>query len=238
MNNKTENFYLKGQNPYYLETLISNQYYAHRIVELSKGARSALELGIGYSITTEIFKRFFKRYCIIDSDRELIKDFIKQTGNKNIEVVNEYFEDYHTKEKFDVIIMGFVLEHVDDPTLILNKYKEFLSDRGKLFITVPNATSLHRRIAYEAGLMSDMYVFNEVDIKVGHKRYFDVDKIKALVKSCGYDVVKIEGIFLKPITTSQMVQIGFNENIYSALLKIGKDYPELSNSILVMANRR
>lgn len=233
-----ESFYLKGQNPYYLETLISNQYYANRIIELSVGAKSALELGIGYGITTEVFKTFFERYCIIDCDRELTQDFITKEENKNIEVINVYFEEYNTKERFDAIIMGFVLEHVDDPDFILNKYSEFLSERGKLFVAVPNATSLHRRIAYEAGMMPDLYKFNEVDIKVGHKRYFDVMRLKNLLNSCGYEIISLEGIFLKPITTSQMEKLGFNENIFTSLLKIGKEYPELSNSILAMAIRR
>lgn len=57
-----------------------------------------------------------------------------------------YFEEYSPDEKFDVIIMGFVLEHVDNPDLILERYRHFLKPGGRLYIAVPNAKSLNRRL--------------------------------------------------------------------------------------------
>ncbi|MGT2489668.1 class I SAM-dependent methyltransferase [Cupriavidus basilensis] len=38
-------------------------------------------------------------------------------------LVEGYFEDFDTDERFDVIVMGFILEHVDDPGLLLARYR-------------------------------------------------------------------------------------------------------------------
>ncbi|GIV30222.1 MAG: hypothetical protein KatS3mg028_1288 [Bacteroidia bacterium] len=50
-----------------------------------------------------------------------------QTENQNIDNIFyhlEYFEDFNFDKQFDRIEMGFILEHVDDPLFILNKYKK------------------------------------------------------------------------------------------------------------------
>lgn len=49
----------------------------------------------------------------------MIDQFREKHPNFSGELILDYFETYKPVELFDVIVMGFVLEHVDNPELIL-----------------------------------------------------------------------------------------------------------------------
>ena len=120
------------------------------------------------------------------------------------EVVEAYFETFEPQRRFDAIEMGFVLEHVDDPGLIVRRFKQFLKPGGFIGMAVPNARSLHRLIGHEAGLLDDVYKLSAEDRQLGHKRYFDLESFKRLAESEGLTVCRARGIMMKPVTTRQL----------------------------------
>jgi len=73
--------------------------------------------------------------------------------------------------------MGFVLEHVDDPSAIIAKYTGYLEQNGRMFIAVPNSQSMHRRLGYMAGLMEKIDILSSADLQLGHKRYFSCTRV-------------------------------------------------------------
>ena len=129
--------------------------------------------------------------------------------------------------------MGFVLEHVDNPNRILNKYKKYLNPEGRIFITVPNAEALNRRIGLKAGLMTDIHQLSENDFKSGHKRYYTLTSFRKEIVNAGLTIIREEGIFLKPITTAQMIQLNFSDAIIKGFFEVGKEYPELCLALMV-----
>ena len=150
------NVYSKG-NIYEYDNNIISDYYPRRIIELVGEKNSTcLELGIGYGTTTEIFSSFFDQYTVLEGDRKMIDRYHSMHPNTNAKIIETYFEDWNTRDTFDVIILGFILEHVEEPDKILKKYASFLSEGGKMYITVPNAESLNRRIGKEAGILQDI----------------------------------------------------------------------------------
>jgi 2-polyprenyl-3-methyl-5-hydroxy-6-metoxy-1,4-benzoquinol methylase len=202
--------------------------------------KNILSLGIGHHIVSEILAaeldKGISKYVILEGSKSIIDKFaIKKSHKDKIEVIHTYFEDYETDEKFDVIEMGFVLEHVDEPDFIVKKFKSFLSENGRMFISVPNARSLHRLIGFEAGLLENVYKLSDYDHQLGHKRYFDLESISNMVIDSGLKIDNKFGLFLKPISTTQMQQLGWSENIIKALLKIGETNPDISNCILIEA---
>ena len=211
--------------------LMLNWYPVRVAKKMNSG--SLLELGIGHGYTVNKFHDMVDSYKIIEGSQEVIRLFKKRYPFANLNIVRCLFEDFDTNEKFDNIIMGFILEHVDDPELIINRYKRFLSKNGKLFISVPNSGALNRQIGLEAGLLDDLEYLSEADRMLGHKRYFNIKKLEELAKSSGMRVVSTEGIFLKPITTEQIRTLGFDDNILKAFLKVGINYPELCVAILM-----
>ena len=131
--------------------------------------------------------------------------------------------------------MGFVLEHVDDPGLILRRFRKFLDKDGVLFVSVPNARSLHRLLGHAAGLMPDIYALSQSDRELGHKRYFDTDSFTRLVEECGYTVTARHGLMLKPLTTGQIQSLGMGDRLDEALIEVGYTLPDIANGILLEA---
>jgi 2-polyprenyl-3-methyl-5-hydroxy-6-metoxy-1,4-benzoquinol methylase len=194
-----------------------------------------LELGLGHGYSTRYFADAFDHYTVIEGSMEMIRRFQDKNPIDNINIELSFFEDFETDQRFDAIGMGFVLEHVDDPSLIVRRYARFLAPDGLLFIAVPNAESLHRRIGHEAGLLPDMTTLSDADRDFGHQRYFTCETLRQVVEDEGLAINNIEGLLLKPFTTQQITQLNLSGPILHALLKVGVSYPELANSILLTA---
>lgn len=229
------NVYSKS-NIYEFDNNITTNYYPRRIIELvgSKN-RTCLELGIGYGTTTEIFSSFFDRYTVLEGDEEMIERYNNMHPDTSARIIETYFEDWDTRETFDVIILGFILEHVEEPNGILKKYASFLSEKGKMYITVPNAEALNRRVGKEAGILKDISQLSENDIRFGHKRYYTLESLRKeiLASNIGLKITKEEGIYLKPITTAQMMSLNLSNDIIRGFLNVGRDYPELCLGLMV-----
>ena len=216
-------------DPYINENLLSMTNYVKLIEKNSFRDKSFLELGIGHSKTVQILSEKFESLTVIDAERELIEKY--QESYPSVNFVNEFFENYEVeKNNFDYIGMGFVLEHVLDPKDILLKYSRALKGNGKLFVSVPNANSLHRLIAYNAGLIDDIKSLSETDIRYGHLRYNSYNEWVDLFKECGWKVIDSNGLYLKPFSTTQISSLGLSDDIYKALCITAISNPEISNS--------
>jgi SAM-dependent methyltransferase len=230
------------ENPWYLDNDIVLNWYAGRVVGKYPADISVLDLGLGYGITAKMFADYFKDYTVIDGSQKIINSFREKNPDLKINIINAYFEEFITDKKFDLIIMGFILEHVDDPVHILKHYKQFLKSKnlhgndnggGVLIAAVPNCESMNRKLGHYAGLLENMASLSEGDYLVGHKRTYTVNSITEDIRKVGLQVKKIEGIFLKPITTAQLLSLNFERKIYDALCRLGIEYPELSTGILL-----
>ena len=228
--------YLKayeGDLQYDFDNEILLNWYPYRIINYAKNAKSLLELGLGHGYTTNILSKNFDRHLVLDGSKAVIKNFQTKFPECKSEIVETYFETFKSDEKFDLIVMGFILEHVDNPIQILKHFKQFLSPNGRMFIAVPNAEVLNRRLGHFAGLLPDMQVLSENDFLLGHKRYYTVKTLSEDVKNAGYSIDLVEGIYLKPLTTSQMISLNFDKKVIEAFCEVGIDYPELCCGILV-----
>jgi len=229
MNNELDNHVkaYEGNLLYDFDNEIILKWYAQRIAETTKSNASLLELGLGYGYTTNIFSKTIKDHLVIEGSKAVIKNFRKNFPDCRVDIIETFFEDFQSKKKFEVIVMGFVLEHVDNPVKILKHYKKFLLSKGKVYVTVPNAEVLNRRLGNEMGILPDIRALSEHDHILGHRRYYTAESLKADARKAGYDVVKLEGIYLKPLTTKQMLSLNLDEKVIEALCKVGVDYPEL-----------
>ena len=172
--------------------LILNE-YAKRIASRLSGG-SLMELGIGHGITTEIFSQCVSRHLVIEGSGAIIKKFREKKNLPDTEIIESFFENFETKEKFDYIIMGFILEHVDVPEVIVTKFKKFLAESGSIFVAAPNSEALNRRLGYEAGMLEDLERLSDSDRLLGHKRYLNLKKLRTLAERSGMKVVS-EGLF-------------------------------------------
>lgn len=222
----------QGENLYDFDNEILLNWYPQRIVQRSQEARSLLELGLGHGITTDKFSSSFERHVVLEGSAAVIQNFHAKFPSCRAEIVETYFETFETTEEFDVIVMGFILEHVDNALQIISRYKRFMAPGGKLFLAVPNAEVLNRRLGHLAGLLPDMETLSDNDLLLGHKRYYTVRTLSEDIARAGYKIDKLEGVYLKPFTTGQMIALKLQPNVIQALCVAGIDYPELSCGIL------
>jgi 2-polyprenyl-3-methyl-5-hydroxy-6-metoxy-1,4-benzoquinol methylase len=213
-------------------------WYPQRMISRFGHAKRLLELGIGHGFTAGIFASACDQQVIVDGSSVVIDQFRMHHPGFHGEVVEAYFENYHSDRLFDVIIMGFVLEHVDDPDFILERYRSMLMPGGKVYVAVPNAKSMNRRLGLEMGLIDDIYSLNAHDIALGHQRQYCRDKLTAAIQRAGYSVKYEEGIYLKPLPLSVLKTLGdVNANL-QAMLRVGIDFPDLCVALLMELEAR
>lgn len=217
--------------PYAIDNELLVNWYPQRLVKRVNG-ESLLELGVGHGWSIDYLSNYFKRHLVIEGSPEIIKKFQGQFPECKAEIVEGYFETFDTTERFDVIAMGFILEHVDDPALILNHYRKFLRKGGSIFVAVPNAEALNKRIGYEAGMIDDFFILNAGDLALGHQRIFSLETLRDLFRKTGYKEIAMEGLLLKPFSTPQLNSLNLPPEVWQALLKVGINYPELCVAVM------
>jgi 2-polyprenyl-3-methyl-5-hydroxy-6-metoxy-1,4-benzoquinol methylase len=221
---------------YEFDNNIMLNWYPERIMQAARPDQALLELGIGHGYSTQRFSEFFARHDVIDGSPAVIERFRATFPDCKAVIHEAYFEDFIPETKYDLIVMGFVLEHVEDPSLILRHFRQFLKPGGKCFVAVPNGETLHRRFGRAANLLSDYFALTDADLALGHRRVYSVDTLRAEIEAAGYVLEKTEGIFLKPLTTSQLLSLKLDEKITRAMCEVGVDYPELCAGLLIEAS--
>lgn len=228
----------QGDNLYDFDNELLLTWYPQRVLRHAGSAQSLLELGLGHGYTTDIFSRRFSRHLVLEGSPAVICNFRDKHPDCTAEIVETYFENFATQERFDLIVMGFILEHVDDPLLILRRFGQFLAPGGRMFLAVPNAEVMNRRLGHLAGMLDDMTELSENDRLLGHKRYYTVESLRADVEQAGCRVDRLEGIYLKPFTTRQMRALNLDRKVLDALCELGVDYPELSCGLFAEISAR
>lgn len=222
----------QGDNLYDFDNEILLTWYPQRVLQLAGSTGSLLELGLGHGFTTNIFSKHFAQHVVLEGSPAVIRNFQEKHPECRAQIVQTYFEEFSTDQKFDVIVMGFILEHVDDPLLVLRRYRTLLAPGGKMFLAVPNAEVMNRKLGHLAGMLDDMSTLSANDHLLGHKRYYTVDSLANDVEQAGYRIHRLEGIYLKPFTTKQIVSLQLDRRIITALCDLGVSYPEMSCGIL------
>jgi 2-polyprenyl-3-methyl-5-hydroxy-6-metoxy-1,4-benzoquinol methylase len=87
----------------------------------------ALELGPATGYMTEHLVKCFKQLTVVDGSCTLLNQI---PDYDNIIKAHSMFENYKPKKSFDTIIINHVLEHLQDPVLVLNSVYNWLSDNG------------------------------------------------------------------------------------------------------------
>jgi SAM-dependent methyltransferase len=227
---------------FYAENMLTEGTYCRRVLEAMQARNGIrlLSLGLGHGVTARKLNAGLtgrlKSHVVLEGSREMIERFTKQQApSADLSIVECFFENFESDEKFDAIEMGFVLEHVEDPDRLLSRYRELLAAEGSLFIGVPNALSLHRRLGHLAGKLADPYQLSDMDLKYGHRRYFDLDSLQACVIGAGLRIHSAQGLFMKPFTEMQMQSLKLAPAVWDALAEVSRDYPGIANSIFLEA---
>lgn len=111
---------------------------------------------------------------------EICKEDCENISNAlGVDVVWTDFSDYKTEEKYDVIIMGDVLEHVIAPITVLKKAYSMLTENGILWLSTPNYNSAFTRMKKFTDPM-----WNQKN----HFTYFSYDGLKPFLDEIGFNI--------------------------------------------------
>jgi 2-polyprenyl-3-methyl-5-hydroxy-6-metoxy-1,4-benzoquinol methylase len=108
-------------------------------------------------------------------------------------------EEFDTDERFDMITMSHVLEHVPDPVATLKRCRELLAPNGRLLIGIPNIDSWEARLfgRYWTGL----------DIP-RHLVHFREDVLRRMLADLGFTVTVRPAMFASSISESLIRMFG------------------------------
>lgn len=228
--------------PFHDEELALHAWYARRVLDLCAGLDGVrlLGLGLGNGVACRTFLDGFgprlARCVVVEGSPGVVRAFLDgRPPDPRLEIRECLFEDFRSDERFDVLEMGFVLEHVADPDLLVARHRDLLAPGGRFFAAVPNARSLHRLLGHAAGLLDDLYRLGAGDLRIGHRRYFDLASLTALLRRHGLEPVRSEGLGLKPLATTQMKSLGLPDRVLEAFYRVGQDLPDICNAVMVEA---
>lgn len=120
--------------------------------------------------------------------------FGKGASRREVELVNSEIVAFRPTDRFEVVSMFHVLEHVEDPVAILRHLREAVISRdGTLVVQVPNYAAFERRLFGRRwfGLDAPRHLFQ-----------FNASNARTAVQSAGFEVVSVARVNapLHPVT--------------------------------------
>ncbi|WP_390494535.1 class I SAM-dependent methyltransferase [Fusobacterium ulcerans] len=193
-----------------------------------------LEISPANGVMTKHFIKLTEDYSICEGS-EVFCDKLK-SEYPNIKIFNCLVEEIKEEEnnKYDLILLGHVLEHVEEPITVLKKIKRLLKNTGKLITVVPNSNSIHRQAAVLIGMLENQNSLNETDIFCGHRRVYNLEMLEKDFLISGYKIIEKGGYWLKPLSNNQIAE-NWNVNMINAFFELGKKYPEIAAEIYLIS---
>ena len=147
-----------------------------RIMNFAKGDR-ILEVGSGVGEFAGVaLEMLYQLDCI-----EIRSYYAKVLEQKlRIEVNRCDFLNFESKNTYDVLVMGDVIEHFSDPLKSLQKAYDLLEDEGVLWLSTPNFKSGHTRLLDHADPMWSV---------CEHLQYFSYESLQKSLGLVGFEVL-------------------------------------------------
>jgi len=198
------------------------------------GAGRVLELGYGMGRTTSgLLERGVPIEVLEGSPLLAARARERHPG---LAVHEGLFEAWSPAEPYDAVLALHVAEHVDDPRAVLRRIASWVRPGGRVVVVVPNAESLHRRLAVRMGLQPRLDSLSPRDGLVGHQRVYALDELRADVEAAGLACRQEIGWFLKTLPNAMMLD--FPPALLEALFSISEELePRLLANIGVVAER-
>ncbi len=201
---------------------------------------SLLELGsFKGDFTQRLLNRFNDITCV-EASEDAINEARRKLGpGREITYVHGAFENISLSRRYDNIILTHVLEHLDDPVLVLRRIRnEWLAERGRLFLVCPNANAPSRQIAVKMGLISHNAAVTEAEATHGHRCTYSLDTLERDAVAAGLNVMHRSGIFFKALANFQWDRLLQTDIISKDYLEgcyqLGQIYPDLCSSVFLM----
>ncbi len=132
------------------------------ITQYDKSKSAVLDIGSGMGTFLYSAMKYYSTLVGLDMSVQM-GDWVKKT--LGIDIIPIQFENYTTSQKFSLIHMSHVIEHIPNPNEWLEKAKSLLTEDGILVINVPNKYSLAARFQ---NLLVDLKIKRQVSKAWAH----------------------------------------------------------------------
>ena len=202
---------------------------------------SLLELGSFKGDFTRRFLHYFDDVTCVEASEVAIHEAGKKLGS-TVTFVNSLFEKATLPKRYNNVVLTHVLEHLDDPVLVLKRInEEWLADGGRFFVVCPNANAPSRQIAVKMGLITHNSAVTPAEAAHGHRCTYTLDTLERDAVAAGLKVIHRSGIFFKPLANFQWDRLLQTDIISKEYLdgcyKLGQQYPDLCSSVFLMCER-
>jgi 2-polyprenyl-3-methyl-5-hydroxy-6-metoxy-1,4-benzoquinol methylase len=201
----------------------------------------ALELGCHLGESTEVLAGRFPRLTVVDASRAMVRAAADRVARQDVRFLTGTFETIDPGGGFDAIFLVNGLEHVDDPVLVLDRARGWLSANGRLFVLVPNANAPSRQIAVKMGLIPCNQAVTGPERANGHRRTYAFDTLERDLREARLTILHRGGIIFKALANDQMdraLAAGIITPEYvDGCYQLGVQYPELCASIYAICGR-
>ena len=154
--------------------------------ELIKGSE-ILDFGCGRGGFIQLSKKISKRSVGLELNI-INREYLNNIGVQCVNTLSELNDD-----KFDLITLNHVFEHLNDPVNILIELKKYLKSDGIIIIEVPHARDLLLE-TFNLESFKDFIFWSE------HLILHTRESLKSFGRSSGLQVKKIEGFQRYPVS--------------------------------------
>ena len=221
-----DSWYCKGAN----EAMI---HYSAKVFKRFLREGDILELGPAEGVMTESLLPFARTLTLVEGASHFCAHLREKYPQA--EVINSLIEDVELSRTYDFIVLGHVLEHVEDPVFVLSRLRAFLRPGGRILSAVPNARSLHRQAAVLMGLLEKESALNATDIHHGHQRVYDPELFRQHFLQAGYTLDVFGGYWLKPVSNHQ-IETSWTSEMLEAFMALGERYPDIAGELYIVAS--
>lgn len=201
------------------------------------------EVGCGNESITDFYTNY-KHATVIEPAgtfyTRLVKRRAQDAPEKNT-LINDFFSDSlvsnHDFPRLDAVIISGMLHEIESPDAILSAAHKICNDKTIVHVNVPNANSLHRLLAFKAGMIKDLKQRSDLQTLLKQPHTFDIADLKAMSSKAGFEVIEEGSYFVKPFTHAQMEILRthekFGEKIIDGLEKLISYLPDYGAEIFV-----
>ncbi len=160
------------------DTKKKDKKYLQKVASLSSG-HCVCEIGCGEGRTLKLATQYFDEVIGVEPAKKQALVAKETIGMKGV-IINEFFTaTTYLNKKIDAFYSKMVFEHLEDPSIALQRIYDLLQPGGIGWINVPNGQRIYDQNLY--------YLFSYV-----HLQYYTPFSLCTLMNRVGFEVIQVD----------------------------------------------